>query len=45
VVEYSLRDIANPIGVNGYELTKVLSDTFKSSLPSIEDIEAELEGK
>jgi predicted nuclease of restriction endonuclease-like (RecB) superfamily len=44
VVEYSLRDIAKPIGVSGYELTKVLPDTFKSSLPSIKDIEAELEG-
>jgi len=31
-----------PIGVSEYELTRHLPDTFKSSLPSIEEIEAEL---
>ena len=45
LVEYSLKDINKPIGVSNYELTKILPDTLKSSLPSIEDIEAELEGK
>jgi len=42
VVEYSLRDIQKPIGVSEYLITKHLPDEFKSSLPSIEDIEAEL---
>jgi len=41
VVEYSLQRIDNPIGVSEYELTKVLPDEFKSSLPSIGEIEAE----
>ena len=42
VVEYALKDINKPIGVSEYITTKKLPDEFKSSLPSIEDIEAEL---
>jgi predicted nuclease of restriction endonuclease-like (RecB) superfamily len=42
VVEYSLRDIHKPIGVSEYTITHNLPEEFKSSLPSIEDIEAEL---
>ena len=42
VVEYALKDVHKPIGVSEYIITKNLSDEFKSSLPSIEDIEAEL---
>ena len=44
VVEYALQRIENPIGVSQYELTQVLPDEFKSSLPSIEEIEAEFKG-
>ncbi len=44
VVEYSLSDIAKPIGVSEYAITQHLPDQFKSSLPSIEEIEAELSG-
>jgi hypothetical protein len=44
VVEYSLKDIHKPIGVRAYTSTKHLPEEFKSSLPSIEEIEAELEG-
>jgi hypothetical protein len=40
--EYSLRDIEKPIGVADYELTRTLPEKLASSLPSIEDIEAEL---
>jgi len=40
--EYSLRDIHKPIGISEYDLTRVLPDNLKSSLPSIEDIESEL---
>ncbi|ABW67898.1 PDDEXK nuclease domain-containing protein [Desulfosudis oleivorans] len=43
VVEYALKDIHKPIGVSEYMITRCLPDEFKSSLPSIEDIEAELE--
>ena len=42
IAEYSLRDIEKPIGVADYELTRALPETLASSLPSIEDIEAEL---
>jgi GTP-sensing pleiotropic transcriptional regulator CodY len=42
VVEYALKDVHKPIGVSEYIITKNLPDEFKSSLPSIEEIEAEL---
>ncbi len=44
VVEYSLKDIHKPIGVSEYLITKNLPEEFQSSLPSIEQIEAELGG-
>jgi len=39
-----LRDVHKPIGISEYELTRSLPDNLKSSLPSIEEIEAELSG-
>lgn len=42
VVEYALKDINKPIGVSEYQLTHILPDNLKSSLPAIEEIEAEL---
>ena len=42
VVEYALSDIHKPMGVSKYELTRALPDNLKTSLPSIESIEAEL---
>lgn len=42
VAEYALSDIHKPIGVSEYQLTHSLPDQFKSSLPSIEEIETEL---
>ena len=44
VAEYALRDIRKPIGVAEWktQLTRALPDNLKSSLPSIEEIEAEL---
>jgi len=42
LAEYALRDIHKPIGVADYELTRALPTELASSLPSIEDIEAEL---
>jgi predicted nuclease of restriction endonuclease-like (RecB) superfamily len=44
IVEYALKDINKPIGVSEYEISSILPDEYKSSLPSIEEIEAELEG-
>jgi predicted nuclease of restriction endonuclease-like (RecB) superfamily len=43
VVEYALRDINKPLGISEYELTEILPKEYKSSLPSIEEIEARLE--
>lgn len=40
--EYALRGVQNPIGVSDYQLTKALPKELQSSLPSIEEIEAEL---
>ena len=37
VAEYALDDVSQPIGIARYELTKVLRDEFKSSLPTIEE--------
>lgn len=47
VAEYALRDINKPIGIAGYEaeITKRLPKELKSTLPSVEEIEAELEKK
>jgi hypothetical protein len=45
VAEYSLESTSRPIGISEYQLSRLLPDKFKSSLPSIEEIEAELEGK
>lgn len=42
VVEYALNDINKPIGVSEYKLVKDLPNEFKSSLPTIEEIEFEL---
>jgi len=44
IVEYALKDMRQPIGVSEYELTRHLPDAFKSALPSIEEIEAEIGG-
>jgi hypothetical protein len=45
VVEYSLSGFNNPIGVANWErdIHKSLPDNFKASLPSIDEIERELE--
>ena len=42
VAEYALSGITKPMGVAEYQLLRQLPDTFGSSLPSIEAIEAEL---
>ena len=44
-VEYSLRDLSKPIGVSEYQITESLPEQFRSSLPTIEQIEAEFGGE
>jgi predicted nuclease of restriction endonuclease-like (RecB) superfamily len=43
VAEYALGDKTQPMGIAEYKLTKSLPETFKTNLPSIEDIERELQ--
>ncbi len=43
VAEYALSGIQKPMGVSEYELTRALPDELKSALPTIEQIETELE--
>ena len=47
VAEYALRDINKPIGISQYEakIIESLPDELKGSLPSIEQIEQELEAR
>jgi hypothetical protein len=43
--EYALRDINKPMGISEYRLTEAIPDELKTSLPSIEDFEKQLEHK
>lgn len=45
LAEYALRDINKPIGVSDYELTRALPERLQSALPTIEEIEAELQSE
>lgn len=42
VAEYTLRGTNKPIGISEYELTRALPANFRSALPTVEEIEAEL---
>jgi hypothetical protein len=42
VAEYALSDIHKPIGVSEYQLTQSLPDDLQTSLPPVEENEAEL---
>jgi predicted nuclease of restriction endonuclease-like (RecB) superfamily len=44
VAEYALRDMTKPIGVSEYKLTRAIPADLKTSLPTIEELEAELSG-
>ena len=42
VAEYALRDTNKPIGISEFRLTEMLPEELKGSLPTIEELEAEL---
>ena len=42
VAEYALRDTAKPIGISNFRVTENLPTDLKASLPSIEELEDEL---
>ena len=44
IVEYALRDVSKPLGVAEYRLAEALPERLEGSLPSVEELEAELEG-
>jgi len=41
-VEFSLRGMSQPMGVSEFNLTKIVSESLRGSLPTIEDMEREL---
>ncbi len=43
LAEYALSGIDKPIGVSSYELTRALPPSLRSALPTVEEIEAELD--
>lgn len=43
VVEYALRDTTKPIGISGYTVKEVLPPELTGSLPSVRDLEQQLE--
>ena len=40
--QYALESTSQPLGVSSYELSKLIPEDFKGSMPTIEEIEAEL---
>lgn len=42
IVEYALRDMSKPMGVSTYQLTESLPKKLEGSLPTVEELEAEL---
>jgi hypothetical protein len=42
VAEYALRDIAKPLGISEFKHLEKLPEQLKGTLPTIEEIEAEL---
>ena len=41
--EYALRDINKPMGISEYRLTEAIPENIKYKLPTIEELENELE--
>ncbi|MGE9313213.1 PDDEXK nuclease domain-containing protein [Niabella sp. CJ426] len=43
--EFALRDVNKPMGVSEFQLLENLPDNFKSSLPTVEELELDLNKK
>jgi YhcG PDDEXK nuclease domain len=43
IVEYALQNMNKPIGVSTYQLREALPEQLQGSLPTVEQLEAELE--
>ena len=44
LARYALNSSSEPIGISEYELSNLVPENFRGSLPTVEEIEAELEG-
>ena len=42
LARYSLESSNQPLGISSFELSKLIPEKFKSSLPTIEEIESKL---
>jgi hypothetical protein len=42
IVEYMLHDAGKPIGISEFQITAALLENLKGSLPTVEELEAEL---
>ena len=42
LARYALNSVNAPIGISEYELSKLVPENFKQSMPTIEEIEQEL---
>ena len=40
--QYALESSSQPLGISSYELSRIIPEKYKSTLPSIEEIETEL---
>ena len=44
LAQYSVNSIKEPVAISEYELSKLMPDEYKSSMPTLEEIEKGLEG-
>lgn len=42
--QYAIESSSQPLGVSSYELSKLIPEEFKGSMPTIEEIETEISG-
>ena len=40
--QYALESTSQPLGISSYELSKLIPEEFKGRMPTIEEIETEL---
>ena len=40
--QYALESTSQPLCISGYELSKLIPEEFRGSMPTIEEIEVEL---
>jgi hypothetical protein len=45
VAEYALRDLGKPVGISQYRFTEGLPERLQQSLPTVEQLEAELKDR